>query len=105
MPETIERLRFIRRQHDFYNRSLTFFLALLVCATGCVLWLAGVPLEQEYKKGVGLAVMLLAFVFYKIPYLSYRLTRSRFSSDRETLRLMGDDWRQYKLRILNQPLY
>jgi len=105
MSDTIEQLRTIRRRHDFYNRLLTTGLALLVCAVGYGLWSAGVPLEDRYKTLTGIAIMLLALVFYKIPYFSYRLNRRWFAHDDDSLQLMGGNWRQYKLRILNQALY
>ncbi len=105
MSDSIARLRLIKGCHDFYNRWLTAGLAALVCAVGGVFWLAGVPLAERYKMITGLAMLFLAFVLYKIPYFSYWLNRRRFAGDGENLRLMGGDWRQYKLRILNQPLY
>ena len=103
--DTIARILAIRRRHDFYNRLLTVLLVLPVCAVGGAFWLAGIPLEERYKTTTGLAIMFLAFVFYKIPYFSYRLNCRRFAGDEDSLRLMGNGWRQYKSRILNQPLY
>ena len=101
--DTLERLRRIRQSHDYYNRVLTVALAGAVCLTGFALWRAGVPLLDEYKPGVGLAIMFLAFVFYKIPYAAYRFNRRRYAADDESRGLMGHDWRQYKRRILQHP--
>ena len=98
--DTLERLRRIKQSHDHYNRMLTVALAAVVCLTGLALWRAGVPLLDEYKPGVGLAIMFLAFVFYKIPYAAYRFNRRRYETDEESRNLMGPDWRQYKRRIL-----
>lgn len=100
--ETIELLAQIKRSHDRYNRLLTVALAAAVCLTGVLLWRGGVPLLDEHKPGVGLAIMLLAFVFYKIPYAAYRLNRRRYGGDEAGLRLMGAGWRQYRARILQQ---
>ncbi len=105
MPDTIERIGLIKSRHDFYNRWLTAGLAALVCAVGGALWLTEVSLTERYKMTAGLVIMLLAFVFYKIPYFSYRLNRRRFAGDKESLRLMGGDWRQYRSRMLNLPPY
>ena len=105
MSDTIERLCAIKRRHDFYNRALTVALALAVCAVGGALWFAEVALEARYKTVTGLVIMFLAFVFYKIPYFSYRLNRRRLTRGGEDLQIIGDNWRQYKLRILNQPIY
>ena len=98
--DTLERLRRIKQSHDHYNRVLTVALAGVVCAIGFVLWRAGVPLLDEHKPGVGLAIMFIAFVFYKIPYAAYRLNRRRYCADRDSLGLMGSGWRQYRRRIL-----
>ena len=105
MSDTIERLGLIKRRHDFYNRLLTLGLVALVCAVGGTLTLVGVPLVDRYPTATGIAIMFAAFVFYKVPYFSYRLTRRRFAHSEEDLQLMGGSWRQYKLRILNQPIY
>ncbi len=105
MPDTLAYIRTIKLRHDFYNRLLTAALTLIVCAVGAVFWLGGVPFEERYKTATGLVIMFLALVFYKIPYFAYRLNRRWFARDAESLHLMGDSWRQYKLRILNQPLY
>ena len=105
MSDTLERLRIIKRRHDFYNRLLTVVLTLPVCAFGGALWLAEVALETQHKTVTGLVIMLLALVFYKIPYFSYRLNRRWLEKSGGDLSLIGSNWRQYKLRILNQPLY
>ncbi len=100
--KTIELLGRIRQSHDRYNRLLTVALAAAVCLAGVLLWRGDVPLLDRYKPGVGLAIMFLAFVFYKIPYFAYRLNRRRYGADEEGLRLMGAGWRQYKTRIMQQ---
>lgn len=105
MSDTIARLQAIKRRHDFYARWLTVALAAAVCLVGGAFALAEIPFTQQYKTGTGLAIMFAAFVFYKIPHLSYRLNLRRFARDEESLRLMGGSWAQYKLRVLNQPLY
>ena len=101
--DTLERLRRIKQSHYYYNRMLTVTLAGAVCAVGFALWRADVPLLDEYKPGVGLAIMFLAFVFYKIPYAAYRLNRRRYMADDESRNLMGITWRQYRRRILQHP--
>jgi len=100
--ETIELLAQIKRSHDRYNRLLTVALAAAVCLAGVLLWRGGVPLLDEHKPGVGLAIMFLALVFYKIPYIAYRLNRRRYAADADGLRLMGANWRQYRARIMQQ---
>lgn len=101
MTDTISRLRIIRQRHLFYNRLLTVSLMAIVCALGGALSWFDVTLSANYKVLAGLAIMLFAVLLYKIPYFAYRLNRAWFVGDEESLRLMGTNWRLYKLRILN----
>ena len=101
MSDTLSRLQQIKRRHDSFNRLITLLLSAFVCTIGFSLWLAKVPVLDEYKPGTGLVIMGFAALFYKTPHVAYWLNRRHFADDAETLRLMGDSWQDYKLRILN----
>ena len=101
MADTVTRLRAIRERHFFYNRTLIIALMTVVCVVGGALTFFEIELADRYKALTGIVIMLLAVLLYKIPYFAYRLNRAWFSGDRDSLRLMGDSWRLYKLRILN----
>lgn len=100
--DTLQLLKRLKHEHDFYNRWLTAALAAIVCLTGFVLWQAEVPLLDKHKPAVGLALMFLAFVFYNIPYLAYRLMRKRYRNDAEITKLIGRRWYLYKTRIMKR---
>lgn len=100
--DTLKLLKRLKHEHDFYNRWLTVALGALVCLAGFILWQAGVPLLDQYKSVVGLVLMFLAFVFYNIPYLAYRLMRNRYRNDAEISKLMGRRWHLYKNRIMKR---
>ena len=57
------------------------------------------PLLDEYKLLVGLVLMILAVVYYKIPHLAFLMNRRHYSTDAVMLDLMGDTWEQYKKRL------
>ncbi len=101
MADTLTHIRAIRARHFFYNRALTVALMALVCATGGILALFETAAFDRYKMLTGTVIMLLAVLLYKIPYFAYRLNRAWFIKDQDSLQLMGDSWRLYKLRILN----
>ena len=101
MADTVMRLRVIRERHIFYNRMLTVALMAVVCIASGALALFEIALVERYKMLAGAVVMLLAALLYKIPYFAYRLNRVWFTEDQDSLQLMGNNWRLYKLRILN----
>ena len=79
---------------------ITLLLSAVICSIGFALWLAQVPLLDEYKPITGLIIMGVAVVFYKTPYFSYLLNRRHFVDDIEMMQLLGKDWQDYKARIL-----
>lgn len=99
--DAITRLQAIHERHIRLTRQLTLGLSAFVCSTGLALWAFGVPLLHEYKPLTGLLLMLLAVVFYKVPYVAYRLNRRYFSDREGHLVLMGETWDEYKARIIN----
>lgn len=100
MTETLDRLKEIQTRHRNWTRRLTIWLSAVVCSAGFVLWGMKVPLTDELKALVGLILMLLAAVFYKIPHIAFLLNRRYYATDAETLQLMGETWDLYKKRML-----
>lgn len=99
---SIELLQRLKREHDYYNRCLTLSLAAVICLVGLVFWWANIPLLDEYKVTVGSVMIFLAFVFYNIPYLVYRLLRRRYGNDEVMMQLIGKRWYFYKSNIMNR---
>ncbi|MBC6414177.1 MAG: hypothetical protein GDA45_04495 [Chromatiales bacterium] len=100
--DSIELLQKIKHQHDYYNRCLTLSLAAVIGLVGLGLWWAEVPLLDEYKIAVGLVMILLAFIFFNIPYFVYRLMRRRYRGDDRMMQLIGKRWYFYKVNIINR---
>ena len=100
--DSIKLLQQIKREHDYYNRYLTLVLAAIVCLSALALWWTEVPLLDQYKAPVGLIMILLAFVFYNIPYAVYRILRSRYRNDEVMMQLIGKRWYFYKVNIMNR---
>ena len=63
--------------------------------------MAEVPLLDRYKPVTGLIIMGFAAIFYKTPHFSYWFNRRYFANDEVMMHLMGNDWEDYKTRILN----
>ena len=59
------------------NRILTIGLVLILAIISTLLWLSSVSL-QSISIWVGIVLMLVAVVFYRIPWFSYLLTRKHF---------------------------
>ncbi len=102
--DAIERLCTIRLNHNRFNRLLTLAFSAFVCTIGFLFWLNEIPLYERYKTLTGTILMVGAAIFYKIPYFSYLLNRRYFKNSNEDLRLMGNNWRQYYMRIINTAL-
>ena len=101
MPDTLERLQKIKHRHNFFNRLITLCLSAFVCGIGFLLWMAEISLLDQYIPGTGLVIIGFATMFYKTPYFSYCFNRRYFANDEAMMHLMGNNWQDYKIRILN----
>ena len=100
--DSIKLLQKIKHQHDYYSRCLTLSLAAVVCLVGLGLWWAEVPLLDEHKAMVGLVMILLAFIFYNIPYFVYHMLRRHYRGNDQVMQLLGKRWYFYKVNIMNR---
>ena len=79
------------------NRLMTLSLILLLLAASLVFWLTKAVTLENSSFWIGSAFMLLAIVFYQLPYLSYLLTRAHFNQHGETdSELLNSGWNQFK---------
>lgn len=99
--DTLARLARIRAGHLRLTRALTLALSGAVCAALLSLWWLRAPLLDEHKPLLGLALMALAFVFYRIPYFAFLCNRFRCRARSRDLELMGTNWRAYRRRIVS----
>ena len=93
MPDDVQAIRQCYLQ---MNRLLTWSLVALVAIVSAVLWLLGVASTEEHSIKIGLVLMGLAVVFYKLPYLSYWYTRRRFKSHPQAQALFNGDWKSFR---------
>ena len=100
--DSIKLLQRIKREHDYYSRWFTMSLAAVVAIVGLALWWADIPLLDEYKMLVGLVMIFLAFVFFNIPYVVFRLLRRRYQNNAAAMQVIGKRWYFYKINIMNR---
>ena len=100
MSDTLNLLQAIKQKHNELNRMFTLLLSSLVVCVSFLLWLNDVPLLLEYKPLTGIVLMVLAVIFYKIPYFAYLANCRYFADNGRANELMGGTWKQYRMRIV-----
>ena len=62
-----------------------------------VFWYKDLLSLQNSSLSIGTAFMLLAVLFYQLPYISYHLTRRKFADeDRQGIEILDSDWKVFK---------
>lgn len=80
------------------NRNLTISLVAILILAAAVFWYTKAVTLENSSLWIGAAFMLLAVLFYQLPYLSYVLTRRHFvGADRARLEILDSDWKTFKL--------
>ncbi len=79
------------------NRMLTAGLILILILASLIFWVTeALPLHSS-SSVIGLAFMLLAVIFYQLPYISFLLTRRHFAdSDRSGIEILDAGWKTFK---------
>ncbi|MEM8843795.1 MAG: hypothetical protein AAGB35_02020 [Pseudomonadota bacterium] len=84
------------------NRMLTIGLVFLLVVISALFWLLGISM-QDISIWVGMAFMLLAVVFYRIPRLSYSLTKKHFLNHKALDdNILNSDWGRFKKWLEDQ---
>lgn len=79
------------------NRSLTGGLIVVLIIASLVFWYTDTFSLHSSSTLIGLVFMILAVIFYQLPYFSYLLTRRRFSSkDRQGIEILDSGWKVFK---------
>ena len=88
-------------QQYFYkmNRILTWSLVVLLALVSAIFWLLGYASTDVYSIEIGLVFMGLAVVFYKLPYVSYWVTKRRFRAHQTAAGLLDGDWKSFRTWI------
>jgi drug/metabolite transporter (DMT)-like permease len=79
------------------NRTLTTSLVTILIAVSAVFWYTKTVTLENSSFWIGAAFMLLAVVFYQLPYVSYLLTRRYFdNADRCGIEILDSGWKAFK---------
>ena len=82
------------------NRWMTSALMLLLIIVSLIFWVTKSVTLENSSLWIGAALMLLAVVFYQLPFISYLLTRAYFKQQEQTdSALLNCGWRQFKARL------
>ena len=79
------------------NRWMTSALMLLLIIVSLIFWATKSVTLENSSLWIGAALMLLAVVFYQLPFISYLLTRAHFKQQEQTdSALLNCGWRRFK---------
>jgi hypothetical protein len=79
------------------NRNLTTSLVAILLAVSAVFWYTKAVTLENSSIWIGAAFMLLAVLFYQLPYVSYLLTQRHFeSADRSSIEILYSDWKAFR---------
>ena len=93
-------------KQNFYqlNRRLTLLLVLTIVIGAVLLWYFEIESIGPYSTEIGLFLMGLAIIFYKIPHISYLLIRGRYQGHVETAELVNSGWKSFRHWLDNPPI-
>ncbi|MDW3094403.1 MAG: hypothetical protein R8G33_01890 [Gammaproteobacteria bacterium] len=79
------------------NRNLTSGLVAVLIVASALFWYTKVVTLENSSFWIGAAFMLLAIVFYQLPFVSFLLTRRHFDSvDRSNIEILDADWKTFR---------
>lgn len=73
----------------------------MLALISAVFWYLGYASTDVYSIRIGLILMGLAVVFYKLPYVSYVYTSRRFKDHPQAQELFAGGWKSFS-RWVNQ---
>ena len=81
--------------HQF-NRFLTLGLTVSIILVSVILWYLGYASIDSHSTIIGLILMGLAVIFYKLPHISYWCTRIRYRSDEGASKMLSSGWKEFR---------
>lgn len=79
------------------NRALTIGLISLLIIVSSIIWYSEFLPISESSTTIGVAFMLLAVLFYQLPYISYVFTRRHFAGkDKNGIEILDAGWKTFK---------
>ena len=84
-------------KHCFYqmNRVLTWTLVVLIALVSATFWYLGYASTDKYSIRIGLVLMGLAVIFYKLPYLSYLFAKRRYKDSQAARGILDQGWQSF----------
>ena len=79
------------------NRTLTGGLITILIIAALIFWYTKTLLLETSSSYIGAGFMLLAVLFYQLPYISFLLTRRHFANqDRAGIEILDSGWKTFK---------
>lgn len=79
------------------NRNMTIGLIFILIIVSMIFWYTGLLSLENSSVVIGAGFMLLAVLFYQLPYISYRLTQRKFANqDRQGIEILDSGWSVFK---------
>ena len=79
------------------NRALTISLVSILIMVSALFWYTKAVTLENSSFWIGAALMLLAVLFYQLPYVSYLLTRRHFGgTDHSGIEILNSDWKSFR---------
>ncbi len=89
-------LQVIRQYFFRMNRILTWSLVILVALVSATLWVLDFASTDVHSTKIGIVLMGLAVVFYKLPHISFIYTKRRFKAHPEAEEIFTGNWRTFR---------
>lgn len=79
------------------NRTLTLSLVSILIIASAIFWYTKAVTLDNSSLWIGAVFMILALLFYQLPYISYLYTRRHFKKERESdPEILISGWMQFK---------
>ena len=79
------------------NRLLTSSLVSILIIISVVFWYTETVTVENSSFWIGAAFMLLALIFYQLPYVSFLVTRHHYAGqDWSGIEILGSGWRTFR---------
>ncbi len=79
------------------NRIMTTGLVIILIVVSAIFWYTKAVTLESSSLWIGAALMLLAIIFYQLPFVSFLLTRRHFEeADRNGIEILDAGWKTFR---------
>ncbi len=100
LEKTMDNDNILAEIKDYFlnlNKALTLGLTIILISLSVLIWYTGTVTLQQSSMWIGLAFMLLALLFYKLPHISFLITRRHFSAHTDAeVGVLANGWGPFK---------